>query len=195
VYGGLMSDTKKSVTSSLKSCTPSKTVEAQSRQQSIVKRPSGDELIRVTEYHIELACIVIPRAQKGDQFKGEVYYPVLEGIQDRASSACKRVIFHLCNSIVGGQFLLLQKLPADNSWNKSMEQVIVAGRKGPIKITSNQQLKQYDVEECEADVPDTATAEDLEALCNEAFADLIISQPDHPVLRDAMGLPDIWGGF
>jgi len=173
----------------LKSCTPSKSIEAKSRQQTIVKRPGANEPFTVSKYNIQLACIVTARGQRGDQYQGEVYHPVTEEIQGGSGSSCKCITFHLCVSVTGEKLLLPQKLSAGSSWNKSMEAVIDAGRKGAITISSDQELQQYSATESAAEIPDTATAEDLEELCNKAFSELIIDRTDHRVLRDTLGLP------
>lgn len=190
-----MSDTKTLVTNLLNICKPSKDLAAKQEQKAVIKRPAADETIIITQYNAKLACIAVPQAPKDAPYQGETYHPVTEELQERAGSACKGMMFHLCVSVTGGLFLLPQKLHGDNSWNKSMEAVIEAGRKGPIKVSSNQELNQYQVEICDAELADNTTEKDLEELCNKAFSDLIISQPDHPVLCKLLGTSDIYGGF
>jgi hypothetical protein len=173
-------------------CRPNPEVEDARRQKAVLRGNGGNDAFIVTPQCTDALCISEPIKSLSGDYQGESFYGVSTEMQTHCSDRCRLIRFYGCVSQTGHHFLLVEKPSTSNSWNLSKQEAIEQGRKTPIILRSNMELKVYEFEIVNTEIEDTLDDRAFDALCEQAFKGMIIDSPDHRLLQKRDSSADIW---
>jgi hypothetical protein len=126
-----------------------------------------------------------------DEKRAETYI-VSEEVASVLGSLVRAVELYTVIDRQNNVFLVPVPLPGANgvrnSWHESRLQAVIRGRSVWLRISSNNDLKGYDIFEATADLPEPIWPDiTLDELLEIAFRGRIITTVDHPVVQEKLG--------